>query len=200
MTRRFRFPVPEDDLWHWFEVGDAGQVVRQITFRGPDSVPVVAAEPVEVAQTRQACGEWGVRLYEVVYGVPVPEPLVEPPGARSVEPREFDVAWGRARSFRQCDVRHDTGPLPVGTRLTGTFTVSPWGAGVTGVFVDVGLPAAGFVDALLLLRAECEWPADGTPAEFEVIDLRVGGGSPQIRLRPTAAPAPGEPWPRHGPS
>jgi hypothetical protein len=125
---------------------------------------------------------------------------VEPPDARAVEPREFDLAWGRARSHRQCEVRHDSGPLPLGTRLTGTFTASPWGPGVTGVCVDIGLPATGFVDAAVLLRAQCEWPADGVRAEFEVIDLRVGGGRPQVRLRPTAVPPPGEPWPRPGPS
>lgn len=187
-------------MWHWFEVGDAGLVLRQISLRGRDGVPVVAADPAELALARQACGQWGVGLYEVVYGLPEREPVVAPPGALTVEGREFDLVWGRARSYRQCEVRHDSGPLPVGTRLPGTFTVSPWGPGVTGVFVDVGLPAPGFVDALVLLRAQCRWPAAGTPAEFEVVDLRVGGVRPQIRLRPTAVPPPGEPWPRPGPS
>jgi hypothetical protein len=199
VTLRFRFPVPEDDVWHWFEMGDDGRVLRQISLRGPESVPVVAAEPGERARARDACGEWGAQVYEVVYGVGAPEPVVEPPDARPVGERDFAVAWGRARSYRQCRVRHESGPLPVGTRLTGTFTVSPWGLGVTGVFVDVGLPAPGFVDCAVLLSAECAWPAEGTPAEFEVIDLRVGGSCPQIRLRPTAVPPPGEPWPRPAP-
>ncbi|MFJ7076939.1 hypothetical protein [Streptomyces sp. NPDC098781] len=201
MTHRFRFRVPVDDEEHWFEVTDGGrgQVVRQITFRGSAGVPVVAVETDELALTRQACGDWGVQLYEVVYGRPAREPVVEPPEARAVDPHAFDVTWGRARAYRQCEVRHDSGPLPVGTRLTGTFTVSPWGAGVTGVFVDVGLPAPGFVDAAILLRAGCRWPVEGTPAEFEVVDLRVGRSHPQIRLRPTAVPPHGEPWPRPGP-
>ncbi|MER7373618.1 hypothetical protein [Streptomyces lanatus] len=199
MTHRFRFHVPEDDIWHWFEVGDTGRVMRQISFRGPAGVPVVAVETAELALTRQACGDWGVRLYAVVYGVPSREPVAEPSDALTVQGRDFDLAWGRARSHRQCEVRHDSGPLPVGTRLTGTFTVSPWGPGVTGVFVDVGLPAPGFVDAAVLLRAGCQWPAEGTPAEFEVVDLRVGGSHPQIRLRPTAVPPPAEPWPRPAP-
>ncbi|WP_406413023.1 hypothetical protein [Streptomyces sp. NBC_01614] len=201
MTRRFLIHVPEDDVRHWFEVGATGRVVRQISFRGHASLPVVAVEAAELAMARQTCGDWGVRLYEVVYGVPAREPVVEPPDARPVDRREFDLAWGRARSHRQCEVRHDSGPLPVGTHLTGTFTRSPWGPGVTGVFVDVGLPALGFVDAAVLLEAGCRWPEDGTRAQFEVVDLRVGGRShPQVRLRPTAIPPPAEPWPRPGPS
>ncbi|MGW1955936.1 hypothetical protein ACWCPI_24855 [Streptomyces sp. NPDC001920] len=199
MTRRFRCHAPESDQWHWFEVRDTAQVLRQISLRGPERVPVVAADLAELALARQTCGEWGAQLYEAVYGLPARGPLVEPPDARQVDAREFDLTWGRARAYRQCEVRHDGGPLPVGTRLPGTFTGSPWGPGVTGVFVDVGLPAHGFVDAAVLLRAGCRWPADGTPAEFEVLDLRVGGGRAQIRLRPTAVPPPGEPWPRPGP-
>ncbi|MFJ8629685.1 hypothetical protein [Streptomyces sp. NPDC093568] len=198
MTHRFRFPVPAADAWHWFELADTGRMLRQITFRGPSRVPVVAVEAVGLAAARQACGEWGARLYEVVYGVPEREPVAAPPDAEAVDLRDFELAWGRARAYRQCEVRHDTGPLPVGTRLTGTFTVSPWGPGVTGVFVDAGLPAPGFVDAAVLLEAGCQWPAAGTEADFEVVDLRVGGGQPRIRLRPTAVPPPGEPWPRPG--
>lgn len=186
-------------MWHWFEVGDDGRLLRQITLRGGDRVPVVAAESAELARVRDSCGEWGARLYEVVYGLPAPDPVPAPPHARPVDLREFDLAWGRARSYRQCEARHDSGPLPVGTRLPGTFAVSPWGPGVTGVFVDLALPAPGFVDAAVLLRAGCRWPDEGTPAEFEVVDLRVGGGRPQIRLRPTAVPSPGAPWPRPGP-
>lgn len=195
MTRRFRFTDPDDDAWCWFEVGDDGRVLRQIVFRGEEQTAAVAADSAELTQVGRLGGELGRELYEVVYGTPVRGPVTEPPGALPVTEEDFSLAWGRARSYRQCDVRHDSGPVPVGTRLPGTFTVSPWSPGVTGVLVDLGLAVPGFVDALILLRAECEWPREGTPAEFEVIDIRVGG-SFQLRLRPTAIPPPGEPWPR----
>ncbi|MFJ7043247.1 hypothetical protein ACIQVC_07550 [Streptomyces sp. NPDC101112] len=199
MTRRFRRTGPEQDLRHWFEVGDDGRVLRQISFRGGETAALVAADPAEREQVRQVGGELAVQLYEVVYGTAWPGPVAETADAVPVTELEFDLAWGRARSHRQCDVRHDSGPVPVGRRLPGTFTVSPWGPGATGVFVDLGLSVPGFVDALILLRAECQWPPDGTPAVFEVIDIRMGNGSCQLRLRPTATPAPGEPWPSPGP-
>lgn len=98
-----------------------------------------------------------------MYGTPGQGRVPVPPGAVPVTEREFDLAWGRARAHRQCHVRHDSGPVPVGGHLPGRFTVSPWGPGVTGVFVDLGLPVPGFVDAFFLLRAGFQWPPDVRP-------------------------------------
>jgi hypothetical protein len=197
MTRRFRFHRPEEDAWHWFETTADGHPARQLTLLGADAVPAVAVDFAELARLRDSCGPLGVRLYEVVYGVAVPGRAERPPDAEPVTEREFAVMWGRCRSHRQCDVTHSGGPVPVGTRLHGTFVGAPWPPGRTGVFVDLGLPLPGFVDAIHLFRADCAWPPDGTRAEFEVVDIRVGG-SPQLRLRPTVCPPPGEPWPRPG--
>ena len=71
--------------------------------------------------------------------------------------------------------------LRLGQRLTGTVQPSPWPVGVTGIFVDLGLPVGGFVDVLLLPHDAGRWPATGTVTEFEIwwLDDR-----PQIRLKP----------------
>ena len=195
MTRRFRCHEPGEDAWYWFETAESDRPTRQMTLLGADSVPAVAVDFAELAQVRDICGLLGVQLYEVAYGVAAEGPVEEPPGAEPVTEHEFAVMWGRCRSYRQCDVRHSSGPIPVGTRLPGTFIGAPWPPGRTGVVVDLGLPLPGFVDAIHLFRADCVWPPDGTRAEFEVVDIRVNG-SPQLRLRPTATPPPGEPWPR----
>lgn len=52
--------------------------------------------------------------------------------------------------------------------------------GTVGVFVDLDLPALGFVDVLGLPMNPDEWPAVGRTTKFEVLQHDVG----QIRLRP----------------
>jgi hypothetical protein len=79
-------------------------------------------------------------------------------------------AWLRLRSR-----------LTLGQRLQGTVLPTPWPAGATGIFVDLHLPVAGFVDVLLLPHDADRWPAVGTVTGFEIwwMDER-----PQIRLKP----------------
>lgn len=69
--------------------------------------------------------------------------------------------------------------LVLGQTLQGTVIPTPWPAGVTGIFVDLGLPVVGFVDGLLLPHVPDRWPTVGTVANFEIwwMDER-----PQIRL------------------
>ncbi|MFF3920698.1 SUKH-3 domain-containing protein [Streptomyces sp. NPDC001852] len=70
--------------------------------------------------------------------------------------------------------------LRFGQRLQGTVVAVP-NPGAIGIFVDIGLPVSGFVDALLLPTVAERWPGKGTEAEFEVwwADHR-----PQVRLKP----------------
>lgn len=70
--------------------------------------------------------------------------------------------------------------LRFGQRFRGTVTAVPR-PGAIGIFVDIGLPVAGFVDVLLLPAVVERWPGKGTEAEFEVwwADQR-----PQLRLKP----------------
>ncbi|MFC4531764.1 hypothetical protein [Sphaerisporangium dianthi] len=74
--------------------------------------------------------------------------------------------------------------LVLGQALQGTVLPIPWPAGVTGIFVDLGLPVIGFVDVLLLPDDPDCWPTTGTVTDFEIwwIDER-----PQIRLKPVDA-------------
>jgi hypothetical protein len=67
-----------------------------------------------------------------------------------------------------------------GQRFSGRVTRVP-APGAIGIFVDIGLVVAGFVDVLLLPRDAASWPTEGTESEFEVwwADER-----PQVRLKP----------------
>lgn len=221
VTRRFRCHVPEDDAWYWFETGDDGWVLRQAVFEGALAVPPlpeglrdehegvaggasVAASQAQLTLVREEFGLLGVQFYEAVYGVLAEGPVEVPPGAKDVTKDEFDRAWRTAVRHRHF-TRYDSGPLPEGTRVPGMVSALPWGAGRTGLAVDIGMPGRGFVDMLLLPRAAEDWPPVGTVTEFEVVTVRFDLDPErerrdlEIRLRPTATPSPGEPWPRPGP-
>ncbi|MGW0909718.1 hypothetical protein [Streptomyces sp. NPDC002853] len=180
----------------WFETGQDGIVVRQASFPGPAAPASVAASRGELAWTLAKFGLLTAQLYGARYGVLAQSPL---DGGEPVTEAEFDAVWQRARHHRNTTAPETGGPLPQGTRLTGTVEALPWGPGVVGLFVDLGLPLMGFVDLVHLpLRAE-DWPQAGTVTEFEVTTVRFHfepRNAPQIRLRPTATPPPGRPWPR----
>ncbi|MGW6058628.1 hypothetical protein [Streptomyces sp. NPDC055189] len=182
----------------WFETGDDAIVVRQASFRGPqgaDRPASVAAARSELAWVLDKFEPFGARLYEARYGALLDGPVSGEP----VSEADFETAWQRARHGRNTGARETGGPLPRGTRLTGTVSVLPWGAGTVGLFVDLGLPVIGFVDMLQLPFDPDDWPDVGTVTEFEVGTVRFHlepRSAPQIRLRPTATPPPGEPW-RH---
>ncbi|MGW0840676.1 hypothetical protein ACWD26_11015 [Streptomyces sp. NPDC002787] len=219
MKRRFRFTDPDEDTWYWFEVGRDGRALRQVVFEGAREIPpvpevlgqrapdtfegmpggaAVAAEQDQLALIRERFGLIGAQLHEAVYGVLDEDPVGEPPDAVPVTEAQFERAWRVAVRDRHF-TRYDTGPLPEGTRLTGTVSALPWGPGLTGLLVDIGLPPlVAFVDVLHLPRQTEDWPPVGTVTEFEVTSIRFHTGL-QVRLRPTATPPPGEPWPRPGP-
>ncbi|WP_307794026.1 hypothetical protein [Actinacidiphila bryophytorum] len=64
--------------------------------------------------------------------------------------------WDRIRS-----------DISFGQRFRGTVTRVP-NPGVIGIFVDIGLPVGGFVDARLLPETADRWPTEGTVTEFEL--------------------------------
>ncbi|MEV0320989.1 hypothetical protein ACIBKX_11005 [Streptomyces sp. NPDC050658] len=198
---------------HWFETGDDLIPVRQASFDEPHgTAPVVAsvaASREELTWTESKFGELGAGLYTARYGALVDRPVRSPVrggvrgpvrGGEAVGEAGFEAAWQRARHGRNSSSPHEGGPLPHGTRLTGTVSELPWGPGRTGLFVDLGLPITGFVDMGHLLFDPDDWPPVGTVTEFEVTTVRFSleppRGAPQIRLRPTAVPPPGRPW-RH---
>lgn len=112
-----------------------------------------------------------------------------PEGAATTTQAEFEQAWRIALRHRHFS-RYDTGPLPMGTRVTGTVTALPWGPGRTGLFVDIGSVAEGFVDLLELPRDSEDWPQLGDVLSWEVTTIRVdlhslyGRTNIQVRLRP----------------
>ncbi|MBC9712615.1 hypothetical protein H9Y04_08515 [Streptomyces sp. TRM66268-LWL] len=169
---------------YWYETGAAGgEVLRQVTFA--PSGAVVCAWSRDVAQElRRGYGAFGVELYEAVYGAPD-----EPDTASRTEEvtvDEFEDTWRRGLIGRHF-TPYDTGPVPEGAVLAGTVRALPWGAGRTGLLVDLGLPVEGFVDVLSLPREPALWPSVGTAGRFEVTTLRVDferGAGAQIRLRP----------------
>ncbi|MGW7082424.1 hypothetical protein ACWGH2_02865 [Streptomyces sp. NPDC054871] len=181
----------------WFETGDDAVPVRQASFRGPEGPASVAASRDELAWVLDKFEPLGAQLYEVRYGALANGPVTT---GEPVSEAEFETAWQRARHSRNTTAPETGGPLPRGTRLTGTVSVLPWGPGRTGLFVDLGLPLVGFVDIGHLLLAPEDWPEVGTVTEFEVTTVRFNlepqRSDPQIRLRPTATPPPGQPW-RH---
>lgn len=69
---------------------------------------------------------------------------------------------------------------PVGSEVRGTVSYIPEPTGRIGIFVDLGLPAGGFVDVLELPYDPKNWPPVGTILDFEVLQHRVG----QVRLYP----------------
>ncbi|MFF2501947.1 hypothetical protein ACFVTY_00915 [Streptomyces sp. NPDC058067] len=221
MTRRFRCYAPEDDAWSWYETGDDGRPRREAVFAGALPVPTlpepfseplsargtdaggtprgaaVAASCDQLRVVREEFGPLGVQLYEAVYGVMTPGPVVVPGDAEPVTEAEFESAWARA-VFHRHFTRYDSGPLPQGARVTGTVSVLPWGPGRTGLFVALdALDVPAFVDMAWLPRDPGDWPPVGTVAAFEVttirFDLRPEYTGLQVRLRPTAVPPPGEP-------
>ncbi|MFB7090388.1 hypothetical protein [Streptomyces sp. NPDC056296] len=223
MTRRTRFPGPREGLWLWYEIGEDGHALRQAAFDRSLPVPPagdplyrtdcrmggvteggasVAASRDDLRLTLERFGPDGVRLYETVYGVLTDGPVEVPPGAEDVTGAEFERAWVTARRHRHF-TRHRTGPLPEGSLVTGTVTALPWGPGLTGLVVDIDRPGRAFVDFGQLPPRGEDWPPVGTVTEFEVVqirfDVRPERPDLQIRLRPTAVPPPGGPWPRRGP-
>ncbi|MER5179302.1 hypothetical protein ABT009_13190 [Streptomyces sp. NPDC002896] len=201
VAHRFRVRSDDDETTYWFETAPDRWPARQVSFAGADRLPVTAASLTELAQTREEFGLLGVQLYEAVYGVLAEGPVEEPPDAEPVTEEEFAHAWRQARWYRHCEAPpYDSGPLPAGTRMIGEIAPTPWPPGVTGLFVGLGLPFDGFIDLPWLPRAAADWPPVGTEVELEVTTLRFdfdeAAASLQIRLRPKAAPPPGEPWPR----
>ncbi|MFJ8148117.1 hypothetical protein ACIQ6R_24060 [Streptomyces sp. NPDC096048] len=214
MTRWARFPGPREGLRLWYELAEDGRAPRQATFDRSLPVPPAggltqadggasaAASRDEFSSVRERFGPDGARFHETVYGVPTDGPVRVPSGAEDVTEEDFRLAWDTARRHRRF-TRHRTGPLPEGSLVTGTVTALPWGPGVTGLGVDIGGPGRGFADFGQLPRRGEDWPTVGTVTEFEVVqirfDVRPEGPDLEIRLRPTAVPPPGGPWPRRGP-
>ncbi|MFG2497773.1 hypothetical protein ACGFSB_06090 [Streptomyces sp. NPDC048441] len=184
----------------WFETGDDLIAVRQAGFEGTDGLASVAASRSELGWALDQFEPLGAQLYEVRYGVLLDGPVH---GAEPVSEADFEATWQRARHSRNTTAAEAGGPLPRGTRLTGTVSELPWGPGRTGLFVDLGLPIIGFVDLGQLPLDPDDWPDVGTVADFEVATVRFSlepsRSAPQIRLRPTATPPPGRPWRRPGP-
>ncbi|MEU0506236.1 hypothetical protein [Nocardia sp. NPDC005998] len=205
MLRWFRVHDPDGDAWYWFEVGDGGWALRQAVFEAALPIPVsdpsaplidgvvggasVAASADDLARVREEFGLPGVQFYEAVYGVLSEGPVNAPESATGATRAEFEQAWHTALRHRHFS-RYDTGPLPVGTRVSGTVIALPWDAGRTGLFVDIGSVAHGFVDQLDLPRNPQQWPQVGTVVSLEVTTLRVdlyslfGWTNIQVRLRP----------------
>ncbi|MEU5996718.1 hypothetical protein [Streptomyces sp. NPDC047197] len=182
----------------WFETGSDGIAVRQASFTDPLGAASVAASRTELTWALDEFEPLGAQLYEARYGVLLDGPV---DGGEQVSEAEFDAAWRHARHSRHTTAAETDGPLPQGTRLTGTVSELPWGPGRTGLFVDLGLPIVGFVDLGHLPLTPADWPGVGTVTEFEVTTVRFNfepRGAPQIRLRPTATPPPGRPWRRPG--
>ncbi|MFJ4910469.1 hypothetical protein ACIQCR_33080 [Streptomyces sp. NPDC093249] len=71
--------------------------------------------------------------------------------------------------------------LRFGQVYEGTVVLVPR-PGNIGIFVDIGLAAGGFVDALILPHEGDDWPTEGTVTDFEIwwADSRQ-----QIRLKPS---------------
>lgn len=139
-------------------------------------------------------GPPGQALYETRYGLMTYANLTDsefPPNAVDVTEAEFDATFDAAREYLRGRLQ-TSGPLAMGTRLSGRFEQPPWPEGRTGVPVtlDNGLP--GFVDAIWFFHAAASWPAPGTIAEFDVEEVREW----QIRLRPTAVPSTDPGWPQ----
>lgn len=83
-----------------------------------------------------------------------------------------EAEWSRLRSG-----------LRLGQVFTGTVVRVPK-PGAIGVFVDIGLPAGGFVDVLLLPMDAARWPTEGTVADFELWWADPDPRRQQIRLKP----------------
>lgn len=71
--------------------------------------------------------------------------------------------------------------LRFGQVYEGTVVLVPR-PGNIGIFVDIGLPVGGFVDALILPHEEGDWPTEGTITDFEIW---WADGRQQIRLKPS---------------
>jgi hypothetical protein len=220
MTRRLRFPAAEEGAWYWYELGADGRALRQAVFDRSLPVPragdpfsyvtestsggaSIAASRADLSLVHARFGPEGVRFYETVYGVLTDGPVEAPEDAEKVTEAEFQRAWDTAARQRRF-TRHRTGPLPEGSVVTGTVRGLPTVPGCTGVHVDIGRIGRGFVDVCHLPRRAEDWPPIGTVTEFEVVQGRLhtrpGRADLEIRLRPTATPPPGAPWPRPGPS
>ncbi len=154
----------------------------------------MAVAQAQLALVRERFGRLGVQLHQAVYGTFTEGAVEVPPEAVDVAESEFERAWSTAVRHRHFS-HYDTGPLPEGALLTGMVCALPWGPGRTGLFVDINAPVDAFVDIAWLPFDPGDWLAVGTVAEFEVVSLRFSSARPQVRLRPTAAPPPGEPWP-----
>lgn len=127
-------------------------------------------------------------------------PWPEPP-PEQIDRDAFTQVWTAARhhleqqqtgAWRWQDGRHRYLPpdaatwaklratLQVGQRLSGTITWIPK-PGAIGIGVDLGLPAGGFIDVLLLPRDPQRWPELGSRTEFVISSMDT---RPQIRLCP----------------
>jgi hypothetical protein len=114
---------------------------------------------------------WLIRLSSVPHPIGVP----------AIADHEPSPAWQSGIYQLAADAwQHLRPQLHLGQELAGTvaWMIRP---GVTGIGVDLGLPAGGFVDFVHMPRDPGRWPALGTVTSFIIwwIDER-----PQIRLVP----------------
>lgn len=85
--------------------------------------------------------------------------------------------------FQDEDLSEARRRFPRGERVRGRVSAAPWGAGLTGLLVDLGSEPEGFVDVLHLPEDPDRWPSVGHEGLFEVLQHRPG----QVRLFPLDA-------------
>ncbi|MFC8043210.1 hypothetical protein [Nocardia sp. NPDC057353] len=184
MLRLLRAHAPDAGAWTWSEVGADGTVLRQAVFL--ERLPLAAPDPPGPAidgcaggaatavsvedreRVRNEYGARGVAFYDAIQGTAVAVQA----DAVDVSQADFDRVWEHAARQRRF-TRHTTGPLPVGTRLTGTVTSVPWGPGITGLFVDIGSVSDAFMDLLSVRRPAEQWPEVGDILAVEVVAVNL---------------------------
>lgn len=201
MVRRISYAVGA--VRHWREFAGDGTLTRcvECDTRLPNPVPehlrgdratvdglaTVASSAAELTGVRARYGDIGAWLYESVRGEPdiaaVPDP------ADPVTAEDFDEVWKTAVQHRNF-APQDTGPLPQGALVSGRVEALPWGIGLTGLFVDIGIPVQAFVDVEHLPGEHAEWPTVGDSGRFEVVRVVFNWWEDtarlQIRLKPIA--------------
>ncbi|WP_067815588.1 hypothetical protein [Nocardia inohanensis] len=198
MVRRVRFSVGA--VQHWREFADDGTLSRCVEFDTgrPNPVPeelhegefaaaMVAYSSAELAGVRARYGDIGAWLYESVRGEP--DIAAVPESAEPVTAQEFEHCWKAAVQHRNFTPQ-ESGPLPQGAYVSGRVEALPWGVGLTGLFVDIGIPVQAFVDVEHLPSDHAHWPAVGDSGRFEVVRVVFNWWEDtarlQIRLKPIA--------------